>query len=265
VEYNFIHDLFNSIIGDAGAIYIPRTATDRGNQINSNIIANVLSPDAWGIYIDDGMCGVTVKNNVLYNPGGYAFFGSGSNHEITGNMILFKDLPVYHGIVHYNKYVVAFNPKFAGMLEESMDRLNASPNWPTFLTSFKKIPTDPEANALWRERWPEIFLVADDLSVSPERLSDPYCPTNNFGTTIKNNFAISDLEGADYYDDQVRFGGPDPSTLHGKYYNEWNTVENNLILDTKFVNNYFVNAADGNYTTIEPSIGDNGFGKIGRY
>ena len=36
---------------------------------------------------------------------------------------MFKDLPVYHGIVRYNKYVVAFNPKYAGMLEESMDRL----------------------------------------------------------------------------------------------------------------------------------------------
>jgi hypothetical protein len=211
------------------------------------------------------MCGVTAKNNVLFNPGVYALFGSGSNHEISGNMIIFTDLSVYGGVVGYEKDVVAFNPKFAGMLEESMDRLNASPNWPTFLTSFKKIPTDPEANALWRERWPEIFLVADDLSVSPERLSDPYCPTNNFGTTIKNNRAFTALEDAEYSDDQVRFGGPDPTTLHGKYYYEWNTVENNKILDLKFANDYFVNVADGNYTTIDPSIGDNGFAKIGRY
>jgi hypothetical protein len=49
------------------------------------------------------------------------------------------------------------------------------------------------------------------------------------------------------------------------YHYEWNTIKDNKILDLEYANEYFVNVADGDYTTIDPSIGDNDFGKIGRY
>jgi len=269
VEYNFIHDLFDSVIGDAGAIYMPRSATDRGNQINSNIIANVLNARAWAIYLDDGMSGVTVKNNIMYNPGVYGICGGGSNYYISGNMIIDTDPPATGEYTRFDKKVVAIGPNYANQLAEG--ELNRSPTWPVFFKSFNKIPTDPEANALWRERWPELFLVADNLSVSVERLTDPYSPTNNFGCTIINNCAFTELEEEDsnYYNDSVRFGCGDPDTLWGEkymsYHYEWNTIKDNKILDLEYANEYFVNVADGDYTTIDPSIGDNGFAKIGRY
>ncbi|MBQ6789497.1 MAG: S-layer homology domain-containing protein [Clostridia bacterium] len=255
IEYNFIHDLFNStIVGDAATIYIPRSVADAGNEINYNIIANVNHMAAWGIYLDDGMGNVSVKGNVFYDPGMYAILMSGGSYNtICDNVCIrttFKSYPM-----------LRIWPKYAEMLYDGLSSLKSSPTWPAVLKSYEKIPTDPAALAIWKEKWPQIFAAADDLTITEDRYSDPHCPANTFGCNIVNNYALA-------YDRSAECSNtvPDPQTEVGKYFYEWNNLDNNVIDCLTDTNNYFVNAADGNYTVKDSSgLADNHFDKVGRY
>jgi parallel beta-helix repeat protein len=258
IEYNFIHDLFTTtIVGDAGSIYIPRSVADAGNEINYNIIGNnKFGP--WGLYLDDGMGNVSVKGNIFYNPGMYSIFMSaGSYNNISNNICIFTSS---------TNSTLRIWPKYAEMLYEGMDRINSSPTWSAFLNSYNKIPTSPEAQAIWREKWPQLFLVAENLTVSEDRVSDKYCPTNTIGCTIVDNYTFTKKPYIDMSNNNLGDIRPDPETEVGKYFYLWNSYEDTTLNSLSVANEYFVNASDGNYTIKDGcGIEDNHFDKIGRY
>jgi len=258
IEYNFIHDLFTTtIVDDAGSIYIPRSVADAGNEINYNIIGNnKFGP--WGLYLDDGMGNVSVKGNIFYNPGMYSIFMSaGSYNNISNNICIFTSS---------TNSTLRIWPKYAEMLYEGMDRINSSPTWSAFLNSYNKIPASPEAQAIWREKWPQLFLVAENLTVSEDRVSDKYCPANTIGCTIVDNYTFTKKPYIDMSNNNLGDIRPDPETEVGKYFYLWNSYEDTTLNSLSVANEYFVNASDGNYTIKDGcGIEDNRFDMIGRY
>jgi len=96
IEYNLIHDVCLET-SDAGAIYNGRSWHSAwGTVIRNNVIYNLGSgkhtPD--GIYLDDGLAGVTVENNLLVNVPGLALHFSGRDLEAHGNVAVNAGRPV---------------------------------------------------------------------------------------------------------------------------------------------------------------------------
>lgn len=72
VEYNEIYNVLKGL-NDGGAIYFPLSAAKRGNVIAYNYIHDLfegLKGDAsliMGVYLDDGSCGLTLHHNIIDN------------------------------------------------------------------------------------------------------------------------------------------------------------------------------------------------------
>jgi len=96
IEYNHIRNVCLDT-SDAGAIYNGRSWFSAwGTVIRGNVIYNLGSgghtPD--GIYLDDGLSGVTVENNLLVNVPGLALHFSGRDIEAHGNVVVNAGRPV---------------------------------------------------------------------------------------------------------------------------------------------------------------------------
>jgi len=96
IEHNLIHDVC-LITDDAGAIYSGRSLWDsQGTVIRNNVIYNLggggHTPD--GIYLDDGLSGITVENNLLVNVPGLALHFSGRDLEAHDNIVVNAGRPV---------------------------------------------------------------------------------------------------------------------------------------------------------------------------
>ena len=91
IEYNLIYNVCMET-DDAGAMYGGRSLWNtQGTAIRSNVIYNLggkgRSPN--GIYLDDGLSGVTVERNLLVNvPGASLALGGGRDLEVHGNMVV---------------------------------------------------------------------------------------------------------------------------------------------------------------------------------
>lgn len=91
ISLNLVHDLVTDT-SDAGAIYSGRSFSERGSQVASNYVYNVVShlpgEGVFGIYLDDQMSGVTVRNNIFENVDTPILLGGGRDNIITSNIIL---------------------------------------------------------------------------------------------------------------------------------------------------------------------------------
>ncbi len=108
--YNYIHDAPHMVIqimgndmlvthnrientctnaSDQAPIYAGRNWTWLGNEISYNYIKDVGSSNNHAIYMDDGMSGMIIKNNIFENISGSALFSNcGYGHIITDNVIV---------------------------------------------------------------------------------------------------------------------------------------------------------------------------------
>lgn len=78
---------------DAGAIYTGKSWIGRGLDINNNYIHDIGNGlhGAYGVYMDDFMCGVTVRSNIFENISGNqsaAFAGGGRDTVCTDNVFI---------------------------------------------------------------------------------------------------------------------------------------------------------------------------------
>lgn len=109
-SYNYIHDAPHMVIqimgndmlithnrientctnaSDQAPIYAGRNWTWLGNEISYNYIKDVGSSNNHAIYMDDGMSGLIIKNNIFENISGSALFSNcGYGHIITDNVIV---------------------------------------------------------------------------------------------------------------------------------------------------------------------------------
>jgi len=97
IEHNLIHDVC-LITDDAGAFYDGRTLwATQGTAIRNNVVYNLGSgrhrPD--GVYLDDGLSGITVVNNLLVNvPGTAIHINAGRDHDVRGNIVVNSNDPL---------------------------------------------------------------------------------------------------------------------------------------------------------------------------
>lgn len=138
----------------------------------------------------------------------------------------------------------------------------SSGNWSHMLSLIpKRLPTDPEALAIWEERWPELFKAYYGPAVTPENIDEYYNLANSAGCIIKNNysFGFKELEHWEYdYHD-----------------NKFNEYTNNPIWGREAFQgegdapHIFVNPAQGDYSLREDCELEfetpYDYSKIGRY
>jgi hypothetical protein len=255
IEYNYIHNVMNSTYADAAVIYCGRTIADRGNIIQYNILSNCgTGRSTWALYLDDGMAGQIVRGNVFFNAGAYMVMAAGRENQLYENVDISSTSSLYHSIIRYDA-------KYFDMLkDEGVDRLWSSPTFPSVLKSAERIPAaGTEGRKIWEERWPELFEIISDLSITEERLYDPTFFANPAGVVVKDNYSFMTSDSEHTFHDSL-------------FFEDFGcTIENNPIYN--FEDNepgsypeIFVNPALGDYSIIDGSAPiENNYALIGRY
>ncbi|MDR2686900.1 MAG: right-handed parallel beta-helix repeat-containing protein [Oscillospiraceae bacterium] len=178
IEYNHIHDVCLET-SDAGAIYDGRSWFSAwGTVIRHNVIYNLGSgghtPD--GIYLDDGLSGVTVENNLLVNvPGpGSAIAVSGRDLEVHGNVVVNAGKPVSYD-QRTREGALATDPNFwfyahTGKGGDMWKNLEASP-WQT---------------EIWKAAYPKLAAYTSDFS----GIDNPSFAANPAGSSVTGNVFV---------------------------------------------------------------------------
>jgi hypothetical protein len=151
VEFNEIHNVVEES-GDAGAYYVGRDWTQRGNVLRYNYWHQIVGGTGYGgmtIYLDDQHCGHTIQGNIFERCSQAVFIGGGDDNVVTNNV-------------------------FIGCWRAAhLD--NRGMNWQ------KKATDDPKAelrsglrampyqNELWSARYPELVRILEDDPGIPKR------------------------------------------------------------------------------------------------
>lgn len=145
IEFNEIHDVCKET-DDAGAIYIGRDWTWRGNVVRYNYFHDMGVYKTWvgvqSVYLDDWTSATTVYGNVLCKAGRGVLVGGGRDNTVENNVFV-DCTPAVHidsrGL-GWAKYY------FDGRDNTLIERLNAIP--------YKTPP--------WSERYPQLLTLYDD-------------------------------------------------------------------------------------------------------
>lgn len=92
IERNHIYDVVRET-SDAGALYIGRDWTMRGNVIRQNYIHDLgerglKGPGEMGVYMDDMGSGANISENYFFNAGRCVFIGGGRDNIIDNNIFV---------------------------------------------------------------------------------------------------------------------------------------------------------------------------------
>lgn len=147
--------------GDAGAFYMGRDYTQRGNVIRHNYFHHLSKvgglqaetfPEVMAVYLDDNTSGITVFGNVFYKAGRAVFIGGGRDNVVENNVFVDCDP------------AVAIDGR----------GLDKSPTWQNQIYKDLKPKLDAMRphEAPYRERYPELLdldkYYAADGGVPPE-------------------------------------------------------------------------------------------------
>jgi hypothetical protein len=149
VEYNEIHHVCLET-SDAGAFYMGRDYSERGNVIRYNYFHHLNLGDVQAIYLDDFASGTTVFGNVVYKAGRALQVGGGRDNRVENNLFIDCKQPSVidaRGTSWSRKY-------FDGTDTTLTDRLTAvryreppySVRYPELRTLYDKNPALPEGN-----------------------------------------------------------------------------------------------------------------------
>jgi parallel beta-helix repeat protein len=87
VEYNDIHHVCMET-ADAGAFYMGRDFTERGNVVQYNYFHDFPGGDMQAIYLDDFASGTTVLGNICYRTGRGVLIGGGRDNVVENNVFV---------------------------------------------------------------------------------------------------------------------------------------------------------------------------------
>ncbi|MCK5803587.1 MAG: right-handed parallel beta-helix repeat-containing protein [Lentisphaeria bacterium] len=151
VEYNEIHNaVYES--GDAGAYYVGRDWTQRGNVLRYNYWHQIVGATGHGgmtIYLDDQHSGHTIHGNIFERCSRAVFIGGGDDNIVTNNV--FVDC---WKAAHMDNRGMGWQKKFTDDLKSSIHvRLRAI----------------PYKNKLWSRRYPNLVNVLEDDPGVPKR------------------------------------------------------------------------------------------------
>ena len=151
LEFNEIHNVVQES-GDAGAYYVGRDWTQRGNILRYNFFHQILGSSGYGgmtIYLDDQHCGHTIYGNIFERCSQTIFIGGGNDNVVTNNVFLdcWKS-------AHLDD---------RGMNWQKPDTDNPNGELRRYLRAM------PYQNDLWKARYPTLpGILADDPGV-PKR------------------------------------------------------------------------------------------------
>jgi hypothetical protein len=151
VEFNEIHNVVEES-GDAGAYYVGRDWTQRGNILRYNYWHDILGSTGYGgmtIYLDDQHCGHSIHGNLFERCMQSVFVGGGDDNVITNNVFLgcWKSAHLDNRGMNWQKPATD-NPN-----DELQRYLRAM----------------PYTNDLWRTRYPTLVNVLNDDPGVPKR------------------------------------------------------------------------------------------------
>jgi hypothetical protein len=151
VEFNEIHNVVEES-GDAGAYYVGRDWTQRGNVLRYNYWHDILGASSYGgmtIYLDDQHCGHTIHGNLFERCMQSVFLGGGDDHVVTNNVFLacWKSAHLDNRGMTWQKPAT----------DDPKDELR------TYLRAM------PYTNALWRARYPTLEHILNDDPGVPKR------------------------------------------------------------------------------------------------
>ncbi len=151
IEFNEIHNVVEES-GDAGAYYVGRDWTQRGNLLRYNYWHDILGASGHGgmtIYLDDQHCGHTIHGNLFERCMQAVFIGGGDDNGVTNNVFLgcWKAAHLDNRGMNWQK------PATDDPRGELRTRLNAM----------------PYTNALWRSRYPALVNILNDDAGVPKR------------------------------------------------------------------------------------------------
>ncbi len=221
MEYNYLHHCMQNS-ADGGAFYCGRVATNRGNEVRYNVVADIyaLNPIHMGgtfaIYLDDSMENLICYGNVFYNSG-MIMNNGGRSHEFYDNVFIGK-----------TSGIAGRAPNFLDIRlygEPEADNHYYSEGW----NGLDRIPDENTPNGqLWKSKWPELYdivAIRNDPTIDVTKLdlySDPinYCHNNYHFDGASSDFADEWVEFSDHENNLDIPDGENPiftDPTHGDY------------------------------------------------
>ena len=161
IEFNEIHDICRET-GDAGAFYMGRDWTWRGNEIRFNYFHDLGGyddkhgfSDTMAVYLDDWASGSRVYGNLFYKANRAVMIGGGRDNTVQNNTFVDCRISVHvdaRGIAAWTK------PYWDGTNNTMFDRLKAvngtqppySDRYPQLATILRDEPRLPKGNSITR-------------------------------------------------------------------------------------------------------------------
>ncbi|MDA3926106.1 MAG: right-handed parallel beta-helix repeat-containing protein [Kiritimatiellae bacterium] len=151
VEFNEIHNAVHES-GDAGAYYVGRDWTQRGNILRYNYWHHIKGSSSYGgmtIYLDDQHCGHTIFGNVFERCNQSVFIGGGDDNKVLNNVFIDS-----YKSAHLDNRGMGWQKAFT-------DNTNSSIH--------KQLHSMPYSSKLWAKAYPELVNVLDDDPGVPKR------------------------------------------------------------------------------------------------
>jgi len=146
IEYNEFSDIGYET-GDAGAIYIGKDWSMRGNVIRYNYFHDINSPyhrGLMGIYLDDLASGMLIHHNIFQNVQRAVVIGGGRNNQVTDNIFLSCRKSALR--VEYRESTAS----------------NASAQLQ------KRLESVPYQSNIWQQKYPELSTLLEDDPLAPK-------------------------------------------------------------------------------------------------
>jgi len=185
VEYNEIHNVVQES-GDAGAYYVGRDWTQRGNILRHNYFHQILGSTGFGgmtIYLDDQHCGHIIYGNLFERCSQTIFIGGGDDNVVTNNVFLdcWKS-------AHLDD---------RGMNWQKPDTDSPNGELRSHLRDM------PYQNDLWKRRYPTLVRILEDDPGVPKRnvyvgnisaggIWEDISPSVRQYQTVENNLTFDD-------------------------------------------------------------------------
>lgn len=170
IEFNEIHHVCLET-NDAGAFYMGRDLTQRGNIVRYNYFHHLGEADlVQAVYLDDCFCGTTVFGNIFYKAGRCVLIGGGRDNVVENNIFV-DGQPAVHVDARGTTWASFW---FDGRDPYLMDGLKAvnynqppySKRYPQLVHILEDEPAKPKGNRIVRNisvggRWLDLHNVTE--------------------------------------------------------------------------------------------------------
>ncbi|MCL1952959.1 MAG: right-handed parallel beta-helix repeat-containing protein, partial [Oscillospiraceae bacterium] len=200
IEYNLLHHVC-LLTHDAGAMYAGRSLfNSQGTVVRSNVIydlGGLASNNSFrpcGIYLDDGLSGVAVLNNLLVNVPGTAIAVSGRDLDIHGNVTVNAGTPVGYD-----------NRTRGGALAKNPDFWFYAHTGPGG-GMWRDLEASPWQTETWKAAYPKLAALSTDFA----DIESPSFAANPAGSSVTGNVYVGPNK-PNYDKDVLRFSTVGPN------------------------------------------------------